>query len=429
LLMETVCLGGAPVHNMSKRPYCAQLGLVAATSLQEVPFLAMPQDGVVGLGLKELSVSAQFNFVEHMKAKTSSGPTFAIFFADSWGELSLGGIRQERLASPLQWAPVPPHRRHEGYWQVAIRAIRAGNRTLDICPKSGCRGVIDTSASRIGAPQASLDILKDALTMPSIVGRAVDASSCVGPELQIDVSVGKRGHAPVTLTLRAEDYMEEANCAMRMTKLDLPEDFSDVLVLGEPLLRRYYTVFDQSGMGGPRIGFGLAAVPTPEEDASVVQAHQIFTRSLDTASTAAAAEATALASAAARAAEEAGSASNSRFGLFSKLDLLAQFAVIQLMITLIVATPNIVRMGIATLKGTPLADAFRLACLTKVVSPPPASECAICLGSFRTKARVARRLRRPKERHLASCSARISSHDGRSCVVGMHFTKVVYFSG
>ena len=35
----------------------------------------------------------------------------------------------------------------DGFWEVSVQAVRLGNRTVDSC-ESGCRGIIDTGASR-----------------------------------------------------------------------------------------------------------------------------------------------------------------------------------------------------------------------------------------------------------------------------------------
>ena len=49
-----------------------------------------------------------------------------------------------------QALPLPPPKKksyQDGFWEVAVKAVRLGNRTLDHCA-NGCRGIIDTGASR-----------------------------------------------------------------------------------------------------------------------------------------------------------------------------------------------------------------------------------------------------------------------------------------
>jgi len=106
LILDSACLG---MKTNISRPFCAQLGMVAATAMHEMPFEAMPQDGIVGLGLQALSVSPLFNFVDHLKESGSLAPIFGVFLADSddeHSEISFGGHSPERLQSELMWAAV-----------------------------------------------------------------------------------------------------------------------------------------------------------------------------------------------------------------------------------------------------------------------------------------------------------------------------------
>lgn len=48
---------------------------------------------------------------------------------------------------PMVHTPFKGLRRQDGFWEVSVQAVRLGNRTLDSC-ESGCRGIIDTGASR-----------------------------------------------------------------------------------------------------------------------------------------------------------------------------------------------------------------------------------------------------------------------------------------
>ena len=42
----------------------------------------------------------------------------------------------------------------DGFWEVAIQSVRLGNLTVHACAAPhGCRGIIDTGASRLGAPR------------------------------------------------------------------------------------------------------------------------------------------------------------------------------------------------------------------------------------------------------------------------------------
>lgn len=250
LMHETLCLGAA------RRNGCVALGMVLATELTETPFAGMPYDGTVGLGLRGLSIDPLFNFLERFAAGARGlQPHFGLYLDDDGGELVLGGHSPARLAGPLTWVPVV--RPSEGFWQVAIRAVRVGNSTVWPCGGGSCRGIIDSGTSRLGVPAALLGPLQRALG----VGPASDGSGCSGPDLVLELE-------GVTLTLSAADYASGADCAPHLAALDLPESFAGAFVLGEPLLRRFYSVYDWQAA---RVGFGLAApgLPAVEEPEEV----------------------------------------------------------------------------------------------------------------------------------------------------------------
>lgn len=92
---------------------------------------------------------------------------------------------------------------------------------------------------------------------------------CAGPDLHLELSGG------LQLTLKAEDYASHSTdtCEPSLSPLDLPDSFAGTFLLGEPLLRRYYTVFHWEP-GAEQIGFGLAAevAHDDEEQQSVAAA-------------------------------------------------------------------------------------------------------------------------------------------------------------
>ncbi|CAK0879093.1 unnamed protein product, partial [Prorocentrum cordatum] len=225
-------------------------------------------------------------------------------------EIAFGGHNPTRALEPLSWAPVALP--GLGYWQVQILSVRIGGVALDVCQDGSCRGVIDTGSSHLGVPATHEAQVAALLTRPAgsagedcrfasapeveieIPGRNLT----LGPEnymrrmpLEENVSVGVRGvslngssprrprggggGAPVVAAppagwaprLRApkEDAADAAparlaaplQCRPKLMAVSLPEPLGpNLFILGEPVLHRYYTVFDSEH---PQIGFGLAA--------------------------------------------------------------------------------------------------------------------------------------------------------------------------
>lgn len=132
----------------------------------------------------------------------------------------------------------------DGFWEVSVQAVRLGNRTLDSC-ESGCRGIIDTGASRLGVQRENFEVLRSALSTASPLG-----GGCRGEDLIFDLG-------PMALTLRVEDYAAGNSCAPQLGALELdPKDFHGVYAFGEATLRQYYTALDWTSR---RIGFAPAA--------------------------------------------------------------------------------------------------------------------------------------------------------------------------
>merc|ERR1740129_2223513 len=185
-------------------------------------------------------------------------PQFGIALNEQNGELHLGGHDSARLSAPIRWFPVDHP--EQGFWQVAIRAVRVGNVTVDEC-RRGCHGVVDTGVSRLGVQATRLPTLKRALAT-----RQVSHGRCHGPDLSFDLG-------GMTLTLGEQDYAGK-DCSPLIGSLDLSEpQFVGVYALGGALLRRYYTAFDwaQHRLGFAPLNGGADSVGEPAQSRLVTE--------------------------------------------------------------------------------------------------------------------------------------------------------------
>lgn len=206
----------------------------------------------------------------------------------------MGGFNTARTLSPMSWTPVVM--KEMGYWQVQIIALRVGGVELDVCKDGTCRGVVDTGTSHLGIPGPHDQEVAKMLTISA--GDMLDCRLADLPELEIELP-------GINITLHPETYMrrlplrEDVNvdspkgvtmnasdldmglanattttttapvldandapgsvprvCRPRLMPVNMPAPLGPKLfILGEPVLHRYYTVFDWSG---PSIGMGLA---------------------------------------------------------------------------------------------------------------------------------------------------------------------------
>jgi len=270
---------------------CLNMRFVTAVSMTDDPFATFDFDGIMGLGLTALSQTKEFNLVESgapggaWRVQDDSIKMFGVFLAVSSkedSEITFGGIKSEHMAkgSEIIWTPV--ENPEQGHWMIKIKSITVGGVRLDYCDDGLCRALVDTGTSLLGAPS---DLGPSIIAGLRHTSEDSGAGLCngPGPKLELELEV-------ITLTLDPPDYARpevvadpnqedyeddeaeegmENSCIPMLMHIDLPEPLSPkTLILGEPMLQKYYTVFD--GLP-PRIGFALAHHVEPKVAASAQQ--------------------------------------------------------------------------------------------------------------------------------------------------------------
>lgn len=262
LAEEEVCLAAA--GDAGERADCARLRVVLATEMTRDPFASFDFDGIMGLGLDALPVDPAFSFVGRLAAaQRLEQSMFSIYLAPetatsgAGGELTFGGYNEEHAAGDFQWAPLV--RPELGHWQVQIAALRVANETLDLCADGACTAILDSGTSLLGVPKSGASLLNRKLARLL----SPDAGDCLqehGASLSFDLG-------GFEVQLESKDYLRPAPVAMQdkqgnamricraqMMPVDLG-DGSKTFLLGEPVLRKYYTAYD---WGERRIGFARA---------------------------------------------------------------------------------------------------------------------------------------------------------------------------
>lgn len=282
-------------------PGCFKLRLVLATVMSEDPFRDFHFDGVLGLGLSALSQAYEFNFPGMMSnlVRKLGAPlphTFAVFLAMHEGEtseLSMGGYSRGRQGGPLHWSRVilPEH----GHWMISIKSVYVDGEEVEFCKDGTCRAVADTGTSLLAVPSGAFPEIYEMLRHNApIAGFCNDT----GPALQFELR-GENGDN-FTVSMRPEDYASlepitkptnttrewfkrffyangwpkvkqpqenfrrDMYCKPLLMSMDLPEPLGPKLfILGEPILRRYYTVYNAEV---PSIGWSQAVHTEPKEE-------------------------------------------------------------------------------------------------------------------------------------------------------------------
>jgi len=300
---DIVCLGfpsdpteGSVVseHHRSDQT-CLEMNVVMAVKMSTHPFKSFNFDGILGLGLKSLALSDEFSFFNLVanSGKVRSAH-FGVFLTEGdvegeESEIAIGGYNEDRILHPLAWSPVAMV--DFGYWQVKILAVRIDGVELDVCKDGTCRGVVDTGTSHLGIPAPHDIEVAGLLTVDA--GDLLDCRLAQTPVMEIELE-------SINITLNAENYMRRLplregvnvgsatgvvlptadtptaassvsepsqhldenetvitrHCRPRLMPVNLPAPVGPKLfILGEPVLHRYYTVYDWKGL---QVGFSLA---------------------------------------------------------------------------------------------------------------------------------------------------------------------------
>lgn len=261
-------------------PNCVDLRIVMATEMTHEPFHAFAFDGVLGLGLDSLALAPEFSFFGMLTAQRRlQQPSFGVFLADSddeVSEISFGGHSPEKLKTDLTWTPVAMP--DLGYWQVQIKSLRIGNRTVDFCSDGQCRAVVDTGTSLLAVPKDFADELQSELAgglvdpAPEDEEGNVDCKKAQGVQVHFEiegmtVTLTPGDYARQSIQLLDEDASQPAapaaaqpaqpsSCRPTLMPIDLPEPLGPKLFIwGEPVLRKFYTVYNWKEKS---IGFALA---------------------------------------------------------------------------------------------------------------------------------------------------------------------------
>jgi len=263
---------------------CVKLRLIAATHMSEEPFKSFQFDGVLGLGLEGLSQAPEFNFLNVIASSVLSQTphTFSVFLGDDTDEgskITFGGWDDKKLTEDLSWNPVIDPA--QGHWTISIKALRVDDEYLDICDQ-GCKGVVDTGTSLLAVPADAFSELYTNLRHPAHLEGHCQGR---GPKMHIELE-------SFTITLEPQDYARlervresdksksrvwpsgsghnsefgeprrsDLRCKPMLMSMDLPPPLGPKLfILGEPVLRKYYSVYDGKEK---RVGFARARHQAP----------------------------------------------------------------------------------------------------------------------------------------------------------------------
>lgn len=260
---DQVCLSASPQD-------CTEMRVVLATAMTAEPFSRFDFDGVLGLGTDALTLGDGYTFFGQMiQAHPAMQPRFAVYLAkDDEGQsaISFGGHQERSAATAVQWAPVA--KPELGYWQVAIKQIRIGGVVLDECSDGSCRAILDTGTSLLGVPRMISRTMHRHLARPVPGDSAsADCRQIAGKDLEFDLgdfSVAMQATdisrpKPYNMTAADTPHGWRLWCRSLLLPVDMQEPLGpNVFIWGEPLLRKYFTIYDWAAK---KVGFSVAGLP------------------------------------------------------------------------------------------------------------------------------------------------------------------------
>jgi len=205
-----------------------------------------PFDGICGLAFQKISVNGVPPvFVSMANEGLIAEPVFAFYLTGTpgtAGELDFGGADTNHYSGTLQYVPVTK----QDYWRVALEGINIGGKQIRTWSSDG---IIDSGTSFIVG--TAFGVSNFAYEMGAEYSRYYKLymmTSCnqTTPSAKIQFN-------GFTAELTPQDMkfeVETNKCA-----LALQEGGGTLWIFGDPIMRKYYTVFDY---GKKRIGFALA---------------------------------------------------------------------------------------------------------------------------------------------------------------------------
>jgi len=213
-------------------------------------FEGEPIDGILGLAFKDIAVGHVPPVFDVMVAEqVVASAKFSVYLNSDQGADSsaivFGGYDQQYYTGSFAYSDVDL----ESYWLIRVESVSVGSKVVHTCLLETCPGVVDTGTSIIVGPP---EVVKPMLAEIGDV-----AADCSNADDKPDISFKISG---TTLTLGPEFYIlreETTNGTQCIVGIEGLLATTPFTILGDPVLRAYYTVFDKSTFPA-RVGFATA---------------------------------------------------------------------------------------------------------------------------------------------------------------------------
>lgn len=207
-------------------------------------------DGILGLAFPSISVDGIPPVFDSMvKQGLVDEPVFAFYLSNDPsedGELDFGGIDKNHYKGDLSYVKLSS----TTYWEIPMDGMQIDGQSVTSVTKA----IVDSGTSLLAGPPADVKaIAKLVGATPFLKGEYLIDCGKATTGKNIDIILGGK-----TYTLTPTDYIipDETICLFGMVGIDIPAPAGPLWILGDPFMRKFYTVFDY---GQERLGFAEAA--------------------------------------------------------------------------------------------------------------------------------------------------------------------------
>lgn len=237
MMRDELCIGGA----------CSTVDFLGVTDESTFPFVELPFDGLLGLGLNLLSDGPEFNIANALKPQPV---TFVLGErVGDESQLVIGLPPTEATQEPMKFLPIVED--DGGYWSLPLREVRVGDQKI---PHTANRIALDTGSSLLMTPTGDADSFLKAIGQCS-------KETGLSKLHTITFVLGTEKDS-MEVHLDPQHYAEASDrgCAIGWHDIRLPMDVEPMWVLGQAFFRHYVATFDATHR---RIG--LARTKHPEK--------------------------------------------------------------------------------------------------------------------------------------------------------------------
>jgi cathepsin D len=243
---DDVTMGGLTISDFK----FGEVTTEAADVFGQAPF-----DGILGLGPAKAAVDQVPIPMDQLVAQKKIEKNQFAFFLSSGGKtgstLTLGGTDSSLYTGDFSYVPVSMAARLLPYWLISVKDIKIGSATGN-CPSFiGCEMVVDTGTSILAGPPTGVNKLiaqignvssdcSNVASLPTITFEIGGKDFDLGPDFYV-------------IKAAAENGAEQCQLGLQAVNVGVP-----IWILGDPFLRKYYTVWDADNH---QVGFALAKQP------------------------------------------------------------------------------------------------------------------------------------------------------------------------